>query len=170
MSDLRTTNASTAASVASALNLPLKKMRLAPGSYVPELLPPDEPSTGGGVRALQRLRLVPEEKGHPTLVIGAVNMKSKSAELRSFLYLDTTHRKRFNKAVPLSREEYVKLLGELELLLDALDVKTTVSDTPSFEDAAALPIAPTSGRRVVYLLLVALIAVAAVVFWLRRAG
>jgi hypothetical protein len=162
--------------VAATLNTPLKKLRLTPGDYVPELTVPDELSTGDGLRAQQRLRLVPQREGHPTLVFGGVNMKDKTAELRSFLYIDTAHRKRFKKSVPLNRDEYGALLLQLELLLRAIGVKASVFDTPSFEESAPTSEANTDAaeatprRQSLYWLLAILMALGTVVWWLRRSG
>ncbi|MDB4994746.1 MAG: hypothetical protein JWM74_2178 [Myxococcaceae bacterium] len=176
MPQFQTTNASMATLVAATLNTPLKKMRLQPGDYVPELTTPDEVSTGDGVRAQQRLRLVPQRDAHPTLVFGSVNMKDKTAELRSFLYIDTAHRKRFKKSVPLSRDEYGALLLQLEILLRAISVKAAIVDTPSFEKSAPVSESDedaaqaTPRRRNVYWLLAILMALGTIVWWLRRAG
>lgn len=171
MGPLQTTFANTASNVAMTLNLPLKKLRVGPGDYVPEIMAPEEQLTGGGVRGLQRFRLVPLRAGHPTLVIGTLNLKNKTADLRSFLYVDTTYRKWFKKAVPLNREEYGRLLAELDVLLRGISVTCTMSDTPSFE-ANELAVAPPGKKShaLWWVLLAIACAVAGVLMWLRRGG
>ena len=174
MVGLRTEIAGTADSVATALNTVLSDVTLAPGDYVPELVPPSEQSTGGGVRALQRLRLVPKRPGHPTLVIGALNMSDRSGELRSYALLDAVHRKRFKKPVPLVRGEYDALVTKLRVLLKALDVNPVLRDVATElddPDDADAPVAATRSRATVYVVAIAaLLAAAALAAWLLPSG
>lgn len=168
MVGLRTEIAGTADTLASALNTVLRDVRLAPGDYVPELMPPDEPSTGGGIRALQRVRLVPERASYPTLVIGNVNITTKTGELRGYAVLEAIHRRRFKQPLPLVRADYEALVTRMQALLRALDVVVVVnSDASGLDDAAPEPTpgSPRRGSAVatgLTLLVVALVAAAAV--------
>ena len=115
-------------------------MRLPPGEYVPELTAPEGVSTGGGVQALQRLRLVPQRSGFPTLVAGSANQKEGLAELRSWDHLDAIHRQRFKKPLPLDRASYDAFLELSKSFLDVLHLKTViVGPSPSLVPAKPLP-------------------------------
>jgi hypothetical protein len=117
--------------MASAFNKALSKCRIQPGDYVPELTAPEGPSTGGGVQAMQRLRLVPQQPGFPTFVVGSTNPKDGTAELRTFEYLDAQNRARFKKPLSLDRAEYDRFLELAKNFLTVLRLKVTLENTPS---------------------------------------
>src|SRR5208283_1353263 len=84
---LQTFHAIQASDLAAAMNEALRKIRIAPGDYAPELMSPQGPSTAGGVQAMQHLRLVPGQAGKPTIVVGYANHAEGKAELRTYDYV-----------------------------------------------------------------------------------
>jgi hypothetical protein len=147
--------------MASAFNEALKRLRLQPGDYMPELTEPAGPSTSGGVQAMQHLRLVSNE-GQPTLVVGHANHAEGRAELRTFEHLDAVHVQRFRRPLEINRAQYEDFVRLAKQLLDALHLKTTlVGPTLDFEaDEQALR-GSSSGKWVFALLLGAVLLVAA---------
>ncbi len=130
--DLRTQFSVQASDLAATFNSALMKMRLQPGDYVPELTAPEGPSTGGGVQSLQRLRLVPQQPGWPTLVCGSANQKEGTAELRTWEHLDAIYRHRFKRPLPLDRAQYDNFLQMAKNFLDVLRLRTTLAGPPAF--------------------------------------
>jgi hypothetical protein len=127
---LQTYHAIQASDLASAFNDALKKMRLEPGDYGVELTAPEGPSTAGGVQALQHVRLVPSRPGFSTLVIGHANHADGKAELRTYDYLDATHRQRFRRPLALDRGQYDQVLGLAKQMLEVLRLATVVAGPP----------------------------------------
>lgn len=79
-----------------------------------ELAAPEGPSTGGGVQALQHLRLVPPGGG-TTFVIGSTSGVLLTAELRTLARLRQLHQQRFpGAALPLEAGAYGELLARVE--------------------------------------------------------
>ena len=72
-----------------------------PVVYHPELSAPEGESTGGGKQATQHVMLVPDAGG-ATLVMGSVNVKDKTAELRPFLAFEQMIVQRFKGKIELS--------------------------------------------------------------------
>jgi hypothetical protein len=127
---LQTQHALQASELAAAINDALKKARIGPGDYAPELTAPQGPSTAGGVQAMQHLRLVPGQAGQPTLVVGHANQTEKTAELRTYEYVDAVHQQRFHRPLALDRRAYDDLLGLAKQLFGALGLQTTVVGPP----------------------------------------
>jgi hypothetical protein len=142
--------------LAAALNEALKKVRIAPGDYVPELTAPEGPSTAAGVQAMQHLRLVPGQPGQPTLVVGHANRAEGKAELRTFEYIDAIHRERFHSPLILDRHQYDEFLGLAKLVLGALHLQTTVTGPPIdlSTDVPQLPENPGSRRTTIAVVIV----------------
>lgn len=127
---LQTQHALQASELASAINDALKKARIAPGDYAPELTAPQGPSTAGGVQAMQHLRLVAGQAGHPTLVVGHANHAEGKAELRSYEYVDAAHRQRFHRPLGLDRRGYDDFLGLAKQMFGALGLQTAIVGPP----------------------------------------
>ena len=148
----------------------LAKVELAPAGYTAEITMPHGPSTGGGVRGLQRIRLVPRTRGYPVVVIGSVNMIEARAELRTIEHLEAIYRMRFKKPLELNRVQYKDLLGKLMGLFEAEYMKATMEPMPATIVLDAEPPASARSRRglvpVALLAVVAVVAVLAVVWWL----
>src|SRR4051812_48796568 len=108
--NLRTRFAIQALDFSEAFNAGLGTQVLAPGSYKPQMTAPEGQSTGGGVQAMQHIRLVSSSPGVPVLVVGSANQPGGVAELRSFEYVDAVHRERFGNPVALDRHQYDEFL------------------------------------------------------------
>jgi hypothetical protein len=134
---LQTYHALQASELAAAVNEALKKIRLVPGEYAAELTEPDGPSTGGGLQAMQHMRLVPRLAGHPTLVVGHANQTEKMAELRTYDHLDAVHRQRFKRPLAIDRTQYDDFVTLAKGLLEALQFRTMLVGPPADLRAAA---------------------------------
>src|ERR1700690_3526385 len=77
------------------------RLRLGPHGYTPDMTAPEGPSTGGGVQAMQHLRLLPPHPNMPTLVVGHLNQREGTAELRTLEDVDAVHRERFGRGAAL---------------------------------------------------------------------
>jgi|SRR5579859_686167 len=106
------------------------KLRVGPHGYVPDMTAPEGPSTGGGVQAMQHLRLVPPEPTMPTLVLGHLNQRNGSAELRTFDHLDAICRERFKQGAPLDPAQYAQLLDSIQGFLAACGLKVVLAGPP----------------------------------------
>ncbi len=98
--ELRTRFAVRAIDFAETFNAGLGAMSIQPGAYRPQLTAPDGPSTGGGVQAVQHVRLVAARQGFPSILVGSANQRFGTAELRSYEYIDAVHRERWRRPVP----------------------------------------------------------------------
>jgi|SRR5579871_4021465 len=98
------------------------------GAYHAELTAPDGPSTGGGIQAVQHVRLVADD-GRPALVVGSCNQKDQTAELRTWDHVDAVHRQRFKRPVDLDRIAYSRFLDKTKGFLEALGMKVALSAT-----------------------------------------
>ncbi len=127
---LQTYHAIQATDLAAAFNSAMQRVRIAPGDYVAELTAPAGPSTAGGVQALQHIRLVPGQTGHPTLVVGYANHAEEKAELKTFEHLDAVHQQRFGRPLAINRGQYEDFLRLAKQILEALHLKTNVSEAP----------------------------------------
>lgn len=106
------------------------RTRLGQKGYAPELTAPDGPSTGGGKQATQPLRLVPDEQGAPVLVVGFANPESRTADLRSFEYVDSQHRQRFGGGIDLTRAQYEGFLAKAKSFFRDHGFEVSVVDAP----------------------------------------
>jgi hypothetical protein len=109
----------------------LAGVELSPGRYTAEITVPHGPSRGGGVRGLQRIRLVPKTQGYPVVVIGSVFMLEARAELRTIEHLEAIYRMRFKKPLELNRVQYKDLLGRLMSLFESEYMKATMEPMPA---------------------------------------
>jgi hypothetical protein len=134
---LQTFHAIQATDLASAFNSAMQRVRIVPGDYVAELTEPAGPSTAGGIQALQHIRLVPGQPGHPTLVVGQANHAEERAELRTYEHLDAVHQQRFRRPLAIDRKQYEEFLRLAKQILDALHLKTTVAEAPLDLEAPA---------------------------------
>jgi hypothetical protein len=158
---LQTYHALQASDLAAAMNEALKKVRIAPGDYLPDLTEPQGPSTAGGVQAMQHLRLVPTQPGLPTVVVGHANHAQGKAELRSFEHVDVIHRQRFGRPLALDRVQYDEFLDFAKLVFGALHLQTTVTGPPADLDADTPQLPKARGVSKVTLAVIVTIAVLA---------
>jgi hypothetical protein len=109
----------------------LGRVRVGPYGYVPDLTAPEGPSTGGGVQAMQHLRLVPSRSELPTLVVGHVNGRDRTAELRTLDHVDAICRDRFRQGAPLNPAEYAAFLQSAQAFLGACGMRVTFAGPPA---------------------------------------
>jgi hypothetical protein len=144
---LQTYHALQASELAAAVNEALRKIRLVPGEYAAELTEPEGPSTGGGLQAMQHMRLVPRLAGHPTLVVGHANQTDKMAELRTYDHLDAVHRQRFKRPLAIDRTQYDDFVTLAKGLLEALQFRTLLVGPPADVRAAVAAAEPAAQAR-----------------------
>ena len=86
-----------------------------------------ENSTGGGVQALQHIRLVPPSPAGRTCIVGNANRSTRSAELRSLEYVDQLALERFGQRTGFDPRQYAAFIDAASQFLDnfGLQVKHT---------------------------------------------
>lgn len=92
----------------------LGKVRIGPSGYIPDMTAPEGPSTGGGIQSMQHLRLVAPEPGMPTLVVGHLDQRERTAQLRTFDHVDAICRERFKQGAPFDSAQYEALLDSMQ--------------------------------------------------------
>ncbi len=107
------------------------RLRVGPYAYAPDMTAPEGPSTGGGVQALQHLRLVPPQTNMPTLVVGHVNPRERVAQLRTLEHVDAICRERFKLGAPLDAAQYQTFLQSTQGFLAACGMRVTFETPPS---------------------------------------
>jgi hypothetical protein len=117
------------------------RLRVGPYGYAPDVTAPEGPSTGGGVQAMQHLRLVPPQPNLPTIVVGHVNGRDRSAELRTLDHVDAICRERFKQGAPLDPQQYAQFLQQAQGFLAACGMQVIYSGPPP--DLLARLAAPT---------------------------
>jgi hypothetical protein len=143
--ELRTRFAVRALDFAETFNAGLGALSLQPGAYQPQLTAPEGPSTGGGVQAVQHVRLVTKREGFPSILVGSANQRLGTAELRSFEHVDAVHRERWKRPVPLDRDEYDDFVDAAKNFFESNQLLVTItspadaharrSDAPGFPAA-----------------------------------
>ncbi len=128
---LRTTFSKDAADFASRFKLFFANVTIGPLHYTVDMTQPEGPSTGSGVQALQRLRLVPRKAGGAAIVFGSLNKPGGTAEIRAYEHLSAIHEARFKEPLPLDRAQYVDLLGKIDRFFAASSVKVTTAERPA---------------------------------------
>ena len=124
--DLRTRFAVRALDFAETFNAGLGALSLQPGAYQPQLTTPDGPSTGGGVQAVQHVRLIAARQGFPSILVGSANQRSSTAELRSYEYIDAVHRQRWQRPVPLDRNDYEDFVHSAKNFFESNQLLVTI--------------------------------------------
>jgi hypothetical protein len=106
------------------------RLRVGPHGYSPDLTAPEGMSTGGGVQALQHIRLVPPQPTLPVLVIGNVNQRDGTAELRTWEHVDAICRDRFQQGAPVDASQYELFLQSAQGFLAAYGLRVSFVATP----------------------------------------
>jgi hypothetical protein len=174
--DLRTRFAVRALDFAETFNAGLGALSLQPGAYQPQLTTPDGPSTGGGVQAVQHVRLIAARQGFPAILVGSANQRSGTAELRSYEYIDAVHRQRWQRPVPLDRHDYEDFLHSAKNFFESNQLLVTIAGPegarPRRAEAEAAPAtAAASGTGAIVTGVVAGLVIGGLAIWilLRRA-
>src|SRR5579871_4341116 len=103
------------------------RLRVGPYAYAPDMTAPDGPSTGGGVQALQHLRLVAPDPNMPAILVGHANQRDRTAEIRTWEHVDALHRERFKQGVPIDPASYQEFLQSAQGFLAACGMRVTVA-------------------------------------------
>jgi hypothetical protein len=106
------------------------RLRVGPYGYVPDMTAPEGPSTGGGVQAMQHLRLLPPQPNMPTLVVGHCNQRDGTAELRTLEHVDAICRERFRQGAPLDPAAYAQFLQSAQGFLAACGLRAVLAGPP----------------------------------------
>jgi hypothetical protein len=114
----------------------------------------------------------------PTLLVGSLNQREGTAELRTLEYVDAISRERFKQGAPLDPAQYAQFLQSAQGFLAACGLKVVYAGPPA--DLIARLMAPTpsmvpakSGGGMVFgilgaILLVGVLAAAVAWFYLKR--
>jgi hypothetical protein len=129
-SALRTQFSIQASTLADSYRSTVGRLRVGPHDYAPDMTAPDGQSTGGGVQALQHLRLVPTQGNLPTLLVGHANQRDGAAELRTWEHVDAICRERFKQRAPLDPAQYQQFLQSAEGFLAACGLRVSFAPTP----------------------------------------
>jgi hypothetical protein len=127
---LRTEFSIKASTLADSYRSTVGRLRVGPHGYSPDMTAPEGQSTGGGVQAMQHLRLLPPEASMPTLLVGHANQREGNAELRTWEHVDALCRERFKQGAPLDPAQYQQFLQSAQGFLSACGLKVSVAPTP----------------------------------------
>ncbi len=129
-SALRTQFSIQASTLADSYRDTVGRLHVGPHGYSPDMTAPEGPSTGGGVQAMQHLRLVPPQPNMPTILVGHANQRDRAAELKTWEHVDAIYRERFKQGVPLDPAAYQEFLQGAQGFLAAVGLRVTVVPTP----------------------------------------
>jgi hypothetical protein len=124
-----------ASSLAESYRSTVGRLRVGPHGYSPDMTAPEGVSTGGGVQALQHLRLLPPQPNMPTLLVGHANRRDGAAELRTWEHVDAICRERFKQGAPLDPAQYEEFLESAQGFLAACGMRVSRARIP--DDFAA---------------------------------
>jgi hypothetical protein len=82
-----------------------------------EVIAPDGPSTAGGKRARQAIRLVPAAGDGSPIMCGFLDVAQKVVELRSYETLSQQYEARFSERCDITQDEYAGLCRDLQMTL-----------------------------------------------------
>lgn len=85
--------------------------------YRLEIVEPDGPSTSGGKRARQTIRLVATGGGNGPVMCGYLDVAQKIAELRTHDAVSEQYEERFRDKFDVTHEEYAALMRDLQATL-----------------------------------------------------
>ena len=106
------------------------RYRVGPYGFAPDMTAPEGPSTGGGVQAMQHLKLMPPQPNLPTLVVGHLNQRDGTAELRTLEHVDAICRERFKQGAPLDPGQYAQFLQAAQAFLQACGLRVAFAGPP----------------------------------------
>jgi hypothetical protein len=101
-----------------------------------EVIEPDGPSTAGGKKARQTIRLVPVTGNAAPLMCGSLDVGQRAVELRSHASVRAQYEERFKEPLDISGEDYMRLCKDLQAAL-AVFRYTFVVETPEATETRA---------------------------------
>ena len=147
----RTQFAARAATLASQFQNAVEEYRV--GVHKGQMTAPEE-STGGGVLALQHIRLVPMNGRGRSYVVGNANRADRVAELRSLAYVDRLSQDRFGERTGLDPAEYAHFLAGAGQFLEMFGLAVTLVNVPAEGPEPEGWVGPTFGGFVAWSVLV----------------
>jgi hypothetical protein len=141
---LQTQYSARATDLAESFRSTLGRMTVGPYGYRPDMTAPEGVSTGGGVQAMQHLRLVPPQPNMPTLVVGHLVPRDGTAELRSLEHVDALCRERFKQGAPLDPTAYSHFLQQAQSFLGAYGMRATLAGPPADLMASLAGLTPSA--------------------------
>jgi hypothetical protein len=127
---LRTQFSLQASTLADSYRSTVGRLRVGPQGYSPDMTAPEGQSTGGGVQAMQHLRLAPPQPNLPTILVGHANQRDRAAELRTWEHVDAICRERFKQGAPFDPAAYEEFLQAARGFLAACGLQVSVAPTP----------------------------------------
>lgn len=134
-----TMNAREGFNVAEVVNAAFGKRTL--GTVTPrklEVIEPDGPSTSGGKRARQTIRLVALSGNAAPLMCGTLDVTQRAVELRSHASVRAQYEERFKEPLDISGEDYARMCKDLQATLTAFRYTFAVETTEATETRAQL--------------------------------
>jgi hypothetical protein len=151
-----------ATTLAESFQSTLKRVPVGVHGYAADMTSPDGPSTGGGVQAMQHVRLVPPNASLPTLLVGHANQRDGTAELRTYEHVDALCRERFRQGAPFGPSDYATFLQSAQGFLAAWGLRVSLEALPvakGKEMNSSLPPRRSTGMVVAVVIAVVLAAV-----------
>ncbi|MET0286710.1 MAG: hypothetical protein ABW352_19675 [Polyangiales bacterium] len=103
-----------------------------------EVIEPDGPSTAGGKRARQTIRLVALQGQAAPLMVGSLDASQRAVELRSYAAVRAQYEERFNQPLDISAEDYARLCKDLQATLTVFKYAFSVESAEATETRAQL--------------------------------
>jgi hypothetical protein len=111
------------------------------GSTTPrrlEVVEPDGPSTAGGKRARQTIRLVAIQGSAAPLMCGSLDASQRAVELRSYAAVRAQYEGRFNQPLDISPDDYTRVCKDLQATLSVFKYTFTVENAEPTDTRAQL--------------------------------
>jgi serine/threonine protein kinase len=132
---LRTRFAYEVTAFAELFNSVVGRLEIGTRSYRASLTSPEGPSTSGGARSRQHLRLLSPDPSAPAIVVGWADLRLKAAELQSFALIERRLRGRRTAKLGFDASAYMAFLARAIGFFDAAHVATSVTDTEPVAEA-----------------------------------
>lgn len=100
--------------------------------FVAALMTPDGPSTGGGVQALQHITFSRDGR---SFVVGSLDPKVASVELRGYATIAQQYNERFGDPMPISVTEYEAFTKRVRAFCQTKQLVLVIKDTVEVREA-----------------------------------
>jgi hypothetical protein len=130
-----------------------------------EVIEPDGPSTAGGKRARQTIRLVPLAGSAAPLMVGSLDASQRAVDLRSYATVRAQYEERFSQPLDISGDDYTRLCKDLQATLSAFKYTFTIENAEATDTRAKLTrsvpesLAPAPRAKLLNVLLLGAVAV-----------
>ena len=102
--------------------------------FVAALSTPDGPSTGAGVQSLQHITF---SRDNRTFVVGSLDPKQASVELRGYATVASQYKERFGEPMPISVPEYEAFTKRVRAFCGSKQLVLVIRDTAEVKEAEA---------------------------------